>query len=153
MTDCIFCKIIAGEIPSVKVWEDDNYLAILDIFPNTLGLTLVVPKKHHDSYIMDMDDKEYQDYFLAAKKVAKIVEKGLNVVRTAVVMEGTGVNHAHIKIFPLHGLQNKDQGFEAGPKAFFDKYPGYLTTWMGMQADLNSLNQIAAQIRKRNGLE
>ena len=46
MSDCIFCKIAKGEIPSVKIWEDDEFFAILDLFPNTKGMTLVIPKSH-----------------------------------------------------------------------------------------------------------
>ena len=61
MDDCLFCKIIKGDIPSVKIWEDDNHIAILDAFPNTKGATLVIPKKHYDSYIFDMDDQIYAD--------------------------------------------------------------------------------------------
>ncbi|MFA5403361.1 MAG: HIT domain-containing protein, partial [Ignavibacteria bacterium] len=48
--DCIFCKIIAGEIPSYKVYEDEDFIGILDIFPNTKGMTLLIPKEHYDSY-------------------------------------------------------------------------------------------------------
>ena len=62
MDNCIFCKIVKGEIPSVKIWEDKNYLAILDINPNVEGMTLVIPKKHFDSYVFEMKDKEYCEF-------------------------------------------------------------------------------------------
>lgn len=53
MTSCIFCKIIKGELESAKIWEDKEFLAILDIMPNTKGMTLVLTKRHHPSYAFD----------------------------------------------------------------------------------------------------
>jgi len=84
---CIFCKIAKGEIPSVKVWEDDKHIAILDINPNTEGMTLIITKEHYDSDATDMPDKPYKDLMIAAKKVAKILEKKLKVKRVAIVIE------------------------------------------------------------------
>jgi histidine triad (HIT) family protein len=148
--DCIFCKIIKGEITSVKIWEDKNFLAILDLFPNTKSMTVVFPKKHFDSDAIEMDDKIYTDFFLAAKKVAKILKRGLRVNRVAMVMEGMGVNHAHIKLYPLHGIGKNFKPVLAEEKIFLKKYQGYLTTRMGPQADMKELQKIAAQISKNN---
>jgi len=147
---CIFCKIIKGEIPSVKIWEDKNFLAILDVFPNTKGMTLVMPKKHFDSEVFEIDDKKYKDLFLAAKKVSKILKKGLKVNRVAMVMEGMGVNHAHIKLYPLHGVGPKFKSCLAEKKVFLKKYQGYLTTQMGPQADIKELDKIAQQITRNS---
>ena len=61
MENCIFCKIVKGEFDSAKIWEDDKHLAILDIMPNTKGMTLILTKKHYDSYAFGMDDKVYSD--------------------------------------------------------------------------------------------
>ena len=66
-SDCIFCQIIEGKIPSYKIYEDNDYIAILDIFPNTKGMTLVIPKQHFDSYAFEMPDDTYAKFFLAAK--------------------------------------------------------------------------------------
>ena len=107
MVDCIFCKIANGEFDSAKILEDKDFMAVLDIMPNTKGMTLVLTKKHYYSYVFYMPDKEYKDFFLAAKKVSKILESGLKVKRVAMVMEGMGVNHAHIKLYPLHGVNEK----------------------------------------------
>ena len=76
--DCIFCKIAKGEIPCVKIWEDDKHLAFLDGMPNTEGMTLVISKEHYDSDATDMPDKPYQELMLSAKKVAKLLEKGIH---------------------------------------------------------------------------
>lgn len=148
--DCIFCKIVKGEIPSVKIWEDKNFLAILDLFPNTKGMTVIFPKKHFDSDAIEMDDKVYKKFFLAAKKVAKILKKGLEVGRVAMVMEGMGVNHAHIKLYPLHGIGKNFKPVLAKEKIFLKKYQGYLTTRMGPQAETKELQKIAEQIVSNN---
>ncbi len=150
---CIFCKIAKGEIPSAKIWESEEYIAILDINPNTKGAALVMPKRHHASYVFDMASEDYAKLLNAAKQAAKVLEKGLNVQRVAMVMEGTGIDHAHIKLYPLHGVSKDASGIEAEQRAFFEKYPGYVTTLLGPQADFNELKKLAEEIRKRAGAE
>lgn len=149
MKDCIFCKIAKGEIPAAKIWEDEEHLAFLDLNPNTEGMSLIIPKKHFDSYAVDMPDEDYCKLFMAAKKVTKLLDKKLNVKRTAMVMEGMGVNHVHIKLYPLHGLKEKFKDMWAEEKIFFDKYEGYLSTKMGPQADINKLKKLAEKISKK----
>ncbi|MFA7707977.1 MAG: HIT domain-containing protein [Candidatus Pacearchaeota archaeon] len=148
MNNCIFCKIVKGEIPSAKIWEDENFLAILDNQPNVKGMTLVMPKKHFDSYVVDMKDKDFCDLMLVAKKVAKILDKGLKVQRTAIVMEGLGVNHAHIKLYPIYGLDEKFRESWAKDKIYFEKYEGYISTQLGPQKSSEELNKVAKEILK-----
>lgn len=97
---CVFCKVVSGEFPSYKIYEDDIFIAILDLCPNVRGMTLILTKEHYDSYAAEMDDKTYSEFFLFAKKVSKIIDSKLGVKRTALVMEGMGLNHAHIKLYP-----------------------------------------------------
>lgn len=75
MSDCIFCKIIAGEIPSVKIWEDNNFIALLDVFPACKGQTLVLTKRHYDSDIFLMDDNIYSSLLLVTKNVTMMMKK------------------------------------------------------------------------------
>ncbi len=145
--NCIFCKIIRGEIPSVKIWEDEDYIAILDNQPNTEAMTLVIPKMHFDSYIFDMPKAAYKDFMITTKKVAKLIEKSLKVQRVAMAMEGLGVNHAHIKLYPLHGLDEKFEEIWAKDKVYFEKYQGYLTTQTGPMKTQEELEKIANKIR------
>ena len=147
-TDCIFCKIAKGEIDSAKVWEDDEFLAILDVNPNTRGMTLVLSKEHYDSYAFDIPEDVYQKLMRASKKVAKILEKGLNVRRVAMVMEGMGVNHLHLKLYPLHGLSKEFKAIEPEKRIFFEKYEGYVSTQLGPLADLGELKELAEEIKK-----
>jgi len=63
MTNCIFCKIAAGEIPAATIWENNKFLAVLDANPNTKGMTLIIPKAHYDSYAFEMPDDVYCEFF------------------------------------------------------------------------------------------
>ena len=146
--DCIFCKIIEGKIPSYKVYEDSEFLAFLDIFPNTKGQTIVIPKKHFSSDVFEMSDEDYQKFFLAIKKVAKLLEKSLEVKRVSIVLEGMGVDHVHAKLYPLHGLKDKFEEILIKNKVFFDKYPGYITTVMGERPNDQELEELAEMISK-----
>ena len=130
--DCIFCKIAKGELNAVKIWEDDEVLAILDLFPTTKGKTLVLTKKHYDSDLFDIPEDVYQRLWLASRKVAKYLEKGLDANRIAVIVEGLEVNHVHIKLNPLYG--------------------GPLSTRLGPKAKTGELERIAEEIKEKNML-
>jgi histidine triad (HIT) family protein len=145
--DCLFCKIIAWEIPSTKIWEDEKHIAILDIFPNCKWQALLIPKKHFDSDAFDMPIDDYTALMWAAQKVAKLLEKGLKVQRVAMVMEWMWVNHVHIKFYPLHGLDEKFTELRANEKVRFDRYEWYITTQIWNQADFWALEKIAEEIR------
>jgi len=145
--DCIFCKLASGEIDSAKIWEDSEFFAILDNNPNTVGMTLVITKKHFPSYAFDMPETTYKKFVSAARKVAKLLDQKLPVQRTAMVIEGMGIDHAHIKLYPLHGLSEKFIEMWGKDKVFFEKYPGYISTQLGPQANLSELKKLAEKIR------
>jgi len=149
MSDCIFCKIIKKEIASVQIWENDEFIAILDAFPNTKGMTLVMPKKHFSSYVMDMPDDVYQRLMLAGKEVSLLLDKKLKTQRTALVMEGMGIDHAHLKLYPLYGLEEEFKDMEIKKDIFFKKYPGYTTTQLGPRANIEELKKLAKQIKEK----
>lgn len=144
MTDpnCIFCKLVKGEIPSYKIYEDKDFIAILDLFPNTKGMTLVLTKEHFDSYAADMEDEVYSKFFLTAKKISKLMDEKLNVKRTALVMEGMGINHAHIKLYPLHGLDSSFKEILSKENVYFKEYQGYITTQLGPKASDEELTRL-----------
>ncbi|MEA3414115.1 MAG: HIT family protein [Nanoarchaeota archaeon] len=151
-SDCVFCKIVEGKIPCHKVWENENYLAFLSIFPNTLGTTVVIPKKHYSSYAFNLPDKILKDLIIATKKVAKLIDSNLNDVgRTALVFEGFGVDHVHSKLFPMHGTGNmgKWKSLESENKmnAFFEKYPGFISSHDSYKMSDKELVKIASKIR------
>ena len=96
----IFSKIIAGELPSYKVADDEKFYAFLDINPITWGHTLVVPKKEVD-YIFDMEDKEIGEMTVFAKKVAKAIKEAIPCKKVGMAVLGLEVPHAHIHLVPL----------------------------------------------------
>lgn len=98
--NCLFCKIVAGEIPCHNVWEDEFHLAFLDINPITEGHTLVIPKTHA-SYLFDMDDASYQSLLSASKAVAKQLKNVFQVPRIGMIVEGFAVDHIHMHLIPL----------------------------------------------------
>ena len=96
----IFSKIIAGEIPSYKIAEDDRFYAFLDINPMAEGHTLVVPKQETD-YVFDLDDNNLSGLILFARKVAKAIEKVIPCRRVGMMVIGLEVPHAHIHLIPI----------------------------------------------------
>jgi histidine triad (HIT) family protein len=153
MDDCIFCKIIKGEIPCHKIWEDKKHIAFLSIFPNTEGFSVVATKKHYPSDAFANKDKVLSDLVLATKKVAKILDASFDDVgRTGMFFEGFGVDHLHSKLFPMHGTRETVKnwkGIESGEfDKFFKKYPGYLCSNDSLRADDKNLAKLAEKIRK-----
>lgn len=103
----IFSRIIAGEIPSYKIAEDENYYAFLDINPLTKGHTLVVPKKEID-YIFDLDDETLAGMILFAKRVAARIKQEIACSRVAMVVLGMEIPHAHIHLIPIQSEKDVD---------------------------------------------
>lgn len=103
----IFSRIIAGEIPSYRVAEDEKYYAFLDINPLSEGHTLVVPKREVD-YIFDLDEAEYAGLQLFAKRVAAAIEKSVPCKRVGVAVIGLEVPHAHIHLVPISSEADMD---------------------------------------------
>lgn len=102
MENCLFCKIVSGEIPCHKVWEDDHHLAFLDINPIRDGHTLVIPKAHAP-YLFDLDDASYQSLLAASKQVASRLKEVFQVPRIGVAVEGFAVDHVHVHLVPVTG--------------------------------------------------
>jgi len=151
---CIFCEISAGRLSADLVfWQDDEFMASLAIDPNTKGFTCVYPKKHFGSDVLKMPDKDLQKFIIAAKKVAKILENYFqDIGRVGLIMEGTGVNHAHIKLVPMHDTQYlKNGGWKQvlnNEEFWFDKYEGWLSSGGGPTGDLKELAKLADDIKK-----
>jgi histidine triad (HIT) family protein len=111
----IFAKIVAGEIPSYKVAENDDFLAFLDINPLAEGHTLVIPKKEID-YLFDIEDEILQSMILFAKKVAKAIKAACPCIKVGMAVVGLEVPHAHIHLIPVNKVS--DLNF-ANPKMQF----------------------------------
>ena len=96
----IFSRIVAGEIPSYKIAEDENYYAFLDISPLQKGHTLVIPKREVD-YIFDLTNEEIAGLQVFAKKVATAIKKAIPCVKVGQCVLGLEVPHAHIHLVPM----------------------------------------------------
>ena len=119
MNDCIFCKIVAGEIPSHKVYEDDAFLAFLDIHPQSPGHVQVIPKQHY-RWVWDVPNTGA--YFEVVTNIAKAQQKafGTDWILSRVI--GDEIAHAHIWVYPNSTVEGDRNDFEGNAK----KIMGYL---------------------------
>ena len=101
----IFSKIIAGEIPSYKIAENENFYAFLDIFPLVKGHVLVVPKNETDR-IFDLDDSYLSEMLLFAKPIAKAIEASFACNRCGISVVGLEVPHAHMHLLPINSADD-----------------------------------------------
>jgi histidine triad (HIT) family protein len=111
----IFSKIIAGEIPSYKIAENDKFFAFLDLFPLREGHTLVVPKTETDN-LFDLPEDYLKEILLFAQPIAKAIEKSFDCNRCGISVMGLEVPHAHVHLVPINSAN--DLNFtQAKPKA------------------------------------
>lgn len=99
--DCIFCQIVAGKLPSTKVYEDKEVLAFLSIEAINPGHTLVIPKKHVEEF-QDLGEDAYSKLMDAVRKVAKALKKTYSPKRVGLLVQGFEVAHGHIHVVPLN---------------------------------------------------
>ncbi|MBF7095024.1 HIT family protein [Streptococcus sp. HF-1907] len=133
MNDCIFCKIVAGEIPSSKVYEDDQVLAFLDISQTTPGHTLLIPKRHVRN-VLEMEADLASTTFSRLPKIARALQKatnavGMNIINNNEEIAGQTVFHAHIHLVPR-----------------YDEKDGIKIEYTEHEPDFEALGKLAAQI-------
>lgn len=116
MKESIFTKIINGDIPCHKIYEDDRVIAFLDVHPQNPGHTLVVPKIQVD-HIWDLDDGTYHALWGVVKQLGAHIKMTLDVPRVGVVVEGFGVPHTHVHLIPIYRGEDlkKPQDLEGEP--------------------------------------
>lgn len=150
---CLFCDIAAGRLTTPGIfWEDNDFMAFLAIDPNTEGFSCVIPKKHYDSDVLAMPDEVLCRFMVVAKQVAQILKNYYaDVGRIGVIMEGTGVNHAHLKLIPMHGTEDLKRGqwhsYSSGPAQWFSTYEGWLSSASGPMADPRQLKELASKLK------
>lgn len=128
MPDCIFCKIVRGEIPSYKLYEDADVLVFLDIHPVNAGHTLVVPKRHSTN-IFDVSPEDWHAMTEAARKFSIIIEKALRADGIQLAMNnrehaGQSVHHPHLHVIPRF----KGDGFKLMPQRSYKEGEAEETT-------------------------
>ena len=118
MEDCIFCKIVRGEIPSHKVYEDKNFFAFLDINPQSPGHTQVITKKHY-RWVWDVPN--VGQYFEVVKKIALAQQKAFDTDWIVSKIVGDEITHAHVWIYPNSGIKGNKKDFEKNAEKIKDK--------------------------------
>lgn len=151
---CPFCEIVAGRLYTPGIyWENKNFMAFLSIDPNTEGFSCVIPKDHYGSDIMKMDSNILQKFILAAKEVSQILENTFeDVGRVGVIMEGTGIDHAHIKLVPMQGTPELKRGdwkqYLPGKEFWFEKYEGWISSGGGPLAKTEDLERLKIRLKE-----
>ena len=100
--DCLFCKMVNGEIPTKKIYEDDNVIVILDLFPKTDGHALVIPKKHYEDFI-SLDDNEFINIMNVARKLSPTLMEKFNTKHLSLAInygDAQEIKHFHLHILP-----------------------------------------------------
>lgn len=146
--DCVFCAIASGDSPAHTVWENEEYLAFLSIYPNTKGATVVIPKQHHGSYAFEASHDTFIGLTEAAKTVGLLLDDTFeDVGRTAMVYEGFGVDHLHAKLFPMHGTSMEEwEERTSDINTYFEEYPGYISSHDSERAQDEDLAALAQRI-------
>lgn len=133
MSDCIFCQIVSGQIPSSKVYEDEEVLAFLDITQVTKGHTLVIPKKHYRN-MLEMDAESASSLFARVPKIAQQLQEklgaaGVNIINNNEEAAGQTVFHTHVHLLPR-----------------FDESDGLKLSFETHEPDFAALAQLAQEV-------
>jgi len=145
--DCLFCRIAQKLEPSFVIWEDAAHIAALTPFPNTPGFTVLFTREHRPSYIFELSEEEIGALMRAAAEVARLLDRAFGNGRSAVIAEGMGINHAHIKIIPLHGVSTGPwQPILSNRPIFRTSYEGFVSSEDGPQMQSGELAQLQQKI-------
>ncbi|CAL8273005.1 unnamed protein product [Gadus morhua 'NCC'] len=146
----LFSRIVRGEEPQWRVWEDRGHVAFLTPFPNAPGLTVVVPRRPLTSDIFRLERGDYEALALATRQVAALIGEGLEAKGVGLIFEGFEIDYAHAKLIPLlsslSAFGEGDTPSEPRPAQFHSTYPGFVTSEDGPEASLESLKEIHNQI-------
>lgn len=108
MNDCIFCKIIKGEIPSYTIYEDEKMKAFLDVNPVSNGHVLLIPKKHYKNFLDTPDELIKEMYHIIKTKIYPLLEEKLQITGLSICQIGKDVNHYHIHLIPQYENEKFD---------------------------------------------
>lgn len=143
--DNLFSRIVRGEQQQWRVWEDSEHVAFLTPYPNSPGLTVVVPRKPLTSDIFKLNEADYNALILATHKVARLLENGMRARGVALIFEGFEIDYAHAKLIPLVPSSDSINIAELQPE-FIERYPGYVSSMDGPAADPEALKKIHSKI-------
>ena len=148
----LFARLVRGEIPQYRIWENNAHIAFLTPFANMPGFTVVVPRRHLSSDIFSLDEGSYSELLSAAWTVAGILRKAFGVERCGMIFEGFEIDYAHVKLIPIRdvsGVSNEKTGLLETEDEYQEAYQGYVTSLNGpAKKDLDELASDAAAIRE-----
>ena len=150
----LFARLVRGELPQWRIWEDDSHVAFLTPFGNAPGFSVLVPRKHLSSNIFSLEDQDYADIVKATYTLAQHLKKAFGVQKCGFFFEGYEIDYAHVKLVPIHDrVQSLVVGRSSTPTPksapSYDTYQGYLTSQPGpLISDLHELSNQAGRIRK-----
>lgn len=146
----LFARLIIEDIPCWKYHDTADHVAFLTPFPNTTGYSCVITKRHYSSDILTMPQESYRELLATSLDVAPQMKIAFNVEHVGFMIEGYGVNHAHLKIVPIF---EQPQTVGDPGTAWFERYEGYLTSQKGDQLKegqrMDKLNELASSLSKR----
>jgi diadenosine tetraphosphate (Ap4A) HIT family hydrolase len=143
---------MAGQEKAWKIYESADHLAFLTPFPNTPGFTVLVPKEHLPSDVFTLKDEQYTALFLAAKDVVSLLKKSLACKRVGLIAEGMAIDHAHLKLIPMHGIPDGPwTPMISGVHEFREQYDGYLSAGEGPRMSDSELDKIQERILRAGG--
>jgi len=149
----LFARLVRGELPHSRVWEDGEHVAFLTPFANTPGFTVLVPREHLASDIFSIKDTNYANLMDASYTLAGYLMKSFGVPRCGMIFEGFEIDYAHVKLIPIHSRDVYSQSLESGPTTeiapYEEKYQGHVTSLNGpLLQDQESLVLDASSLRK-----
>jgi histidine triad (HIT) family protein len=147
--NCIFCRIGMKQERHWMVWESLTHMAFLTPSPNAEGFTVVAPKEHLTSHVFALSDESYIQLLMATRIVSRILESAFDVARCGMFIEGMGVDHAHTKLSPLHGVSARSSWVPVRSelRTTYPSYRGYIASHDGPPAEPSSLDATLARIR------
>ncbi|XP_051244736.1 uncharacterized protein LOC127356759 [Dicentrarchus labrax] len=143
--DNLFSRIVRGEQQQWRVWEDSEHIAFLTPYPNTPGVTVVVPRKPLSSDIFKLEEADYKALILATQKVSRLLEESMRARGVALIFEGFEIDYAHAKLIPVLPSPVGTNHAELQPECF-QSYPGYVSSLDGPAADPEALKTIHTKI-------
>lgn len=145
----LFARIIRGQLPQWRIWEDEDHVAFLTPFANAEGFTVLVPRAHLSSDIFAIEPLSYTNLMKAAHKVAGFLTQAFGIQQCGMIFEGFEIDYAHVKLIPIHAAsETSDDPLEA-VEPFHETYQGYVSSLSGpITQDLPALGRAAQALRR-----
>lgn len=144
-SDILFSRVVRGQQQQWRVWEDSEHVAFLTPYPNSPGLTVVVPRKPLSSDVFRLEETDYKALILATYKVAELLKRGMKAQGVALIFEGFEIDYAHAKLIPLLPSPDGTSPAQLQPE-WFQTYPGYVSSLDGPAADPRDIKKVHSKI-------